>query len=227
MCTTLLCNYLLKLDKALPLLWIVALCVYRMSYAYVPLQDANSIRLLQLEPGYGRDPLEVHLATHQLGKQCSYHALSYVWGEPDLTETLCVGDQRLYVSKNLYSILLQLRLPEEIRTLWIDAICINQQDSIEKGQQVALMGEIYHQAETVLCWLGQLSTHRLWAMKFLQKLAEDAPEYTKQEDIGPFWTVTSTDHLLLPNVDASLIVDTALEAHVEAIYESDWFTRLW
>ncbi|CAO2648034.1 Nn.00g089560.m01.CDS01 [Neocucurbitaria sp. VM-36] len=199
-----------------------------MDYSYVPLQGTDSVRLLQLKPGYSSDPLEAHLATYRLAEQCSYDALSYVWGEPDLTEKLDIGDRVLTLSRNLHTILLQLRLPDKVRTLWIDAICINQQDCFEKGQQIALMGDIYQQADTVLCWLGQLSTHRLWALKFLQKLAEDAPEYSKLEkDVGAYWTVTSVDYLLLPGVDENLIVAAAVEAHVEAIYESDWFTRLW
>ncbi|KAF1842115.1 uncharacterized protein K460DRAFT_409538 [Cucurbitaria berberidis CBS 394.84] len=198
-----------------------------MEYSYTPLQDVNSIRLLQLEPGYGNAPLKAHLATYRLEEHYSYDALSYVWGEPDLFESIVVNDRTLHISKNLHTILLQLRLPDEIGNLWIDAVCINQQDDIEKGQQVAIMGQIYQQANTTLCWIGQLSTHRLWALKFLQKLADEAPQYSTLCEVGPFWTVTAYGDILQPGVDVDLVVEAALQAHVEAIYESDWFTRLW
>ena len=199
-----------------------------MEYSYEPLADVDSVRLLQLCPGYGNAPLEAHLAIYQLEEHCSYEALSYVWGEPNLTEVLYVDDQALKIAKNLHAILLQLRLPDEIRTLWIDAVCINQRDNVEKGQQVAMMGQIYQQADTVLCWLGQLSTHRLWALRFLQKLSEEARLYAKLNDVvGAFWTVTINDDILLPDADINLVIESAVEAHVESVYQSDWFTRLW
>jgi hypothetical protein len=41
--------------------------------------------------------------------------------------------------------------------MWIDAISINQDDIPEKNNQVALMSEIFHKAERVLIWLGNIS----------------------------------------------------------------------
>jgi hypothetical protein len=190
-----------------------------------PLQNANSIRLHHLGLGCGSTPLKAHLASYRLGNHCSYDALSYAWGEPDLTELLLVDDQEFKISKNLHIILLHLRYPDRIRTLWIDATCINQQDGIEKGQQVALMGQIYQQADTVLCWLGELSTHRLWALEFLQVLAEEAPRYKKPDQVECYWAVLNDG--LVPGVDVNMVVEAALETHVEAVYKSDWFTRLW
>lgn len=40
------------------------------------------------------------------------------------------------------------------RTLWVDAICVDQAPSPEKSQKVALMTEIFEIAETVLMWLN-------------------------------------------------------------------------
>ena len=125
-----------------------------MAFSHARLQNANSIRLLHLGSGCCSTPLKAYLASYRLGDHCSYDALSYAWGESGLTELLLVDNQEFKISKNLHTILLHLRYPDRIRTLWIDAICINQQDGIEKGQQVALMGQIYQQAHTVLCWLG-------------------------------------------------------------------------
>jgi hypothetical protein len=198
-----------------------------MAYVYTPLQGANSIRLLQLEPGCYNAPLKARLASSRL-RDHLYEALSYVWGEPDVSEFLFISDKEFKISKNLHTILLHLRFPERIRrvrTLWIDAICINQEDMIEKGQQVGFMGRIYEQAGNVLCWLGELSIHRLWAMEFLQVLAEESPRYKKKDKVDFVWTFLGDE--LLPSTDVSLVIEAALEAHVETIYESDWFTRLW
>lgn len=196
-----------------------------MAYSHAPLQDTNSIRLLHLESGCDSTPLIAHLASHRLEDHSSYDALSYVWGEPDLTKSLLIDGQELHISKNLHDILLQLRCSDRNRVLWIDAICINQNDDNEKGQQVAMMGQIYQQAENVLCWLGELSTHRLWALKYFQGLADDAPRYLKPDQVAHMWIILEDE--LLPGVDVNPVVEDATEAHVEAIYTSDWFTRLW
>jgi hypothetical protein len=76
----------------------------------------------------------------------------------------------------------------------------------------------------VLCWLGELSTHRLCALEFLQVLAEEAPRYKKPDQVEYYWTVLDDEQV--PGVDVNLVVEAALEAHVEAVYKSDWFTRL-
>jgi hypothetical protein len=196
-----------------------------MAYSYAPLQNTNSIRLLHLRPSTGNSSLEANLASCGLEDCGFYEALSYVWGEPSLTELLLVNDQEFKISKNLHTILLHLRYPDKRRILWIDAICINQQDGIDKGEQVALMGQIYQQAETVLCWLGELLMHRLWALEFLQVLAEEAPRYIEPDQVECFWTFLGDK--LVPGANVNLVVEAALEAHVEAIYECDWFTRLW
>ncbi len=198
-----------------------------MTHAYTHLQGANSIRLLQLEPGGYGARLKAHLTSSQLGDH-PYEALSYVWGEPDFSELLFIDDQEFKISKNLHTILRHLRYPERlrcVRILWIDAICINQEDIIEKGQQVGFMGRTFEGAGNVLCWLGELSVHRLWAMEFLQVLAEEAPRFKKQDEVDFMWTFLGDE--LLPSIDVSLVIEAALEAHVETIYESDWFTRLW
>jgi hypothetical protein len=59
------------------------------------------------------------------------------------------------MTKNLYSALLRLRHSETDRTLWVDALCINQSDLDEKGQQVSLMREIFKRAGKVTMWLGE------------------------------------------------------------------------
>src|SRR5580698_1569853 len=102
------------------LLGLTALCRDRMAYSHAPLQNANNIRLLRLGSDCCSTPLKAHLASYRLGDHCSYDALSYAWGEPDLTESLLVNDQEFKISKNLHTILLHLRYPDRIRTLWID-----------------------------------------------------------------------------------------------------------
>ncbi|KAI0172141.1 heterokaryon incompatibility protein-domain-containing protein [Hypoxylon sp. FL1284] len=94
----------------------------------------------------------------------SFEALSYCWGEPDPAETILVDYAdasssgsclaKLTIRPNLAAALRHLRNPTSPRTLWIDAICINQEDTVETSRHVARMGSIYALATRVVAWLG-------------------------------------------------------------------------
>lgn len=68
---------------------------------------------------------------------------------------LYVNSQRVLVTKNLHAALQRLRCPDRPRTLWVDALSINQTDREEKTAQVSIMNEIYSSALRCLIWLGE------------------------------------------------------------------------
>jgi Heterokaryon incompatibility protein (HET) len=84
-----------------------------------------------------------------------------------------VNKQRLDVTKNLHVALLYLRDHFLERTLWVDAICINQNDKKERGQQIRLMANIYSRAARVLVWLGETAGASDIALEAIRVAAED------------------------------------------------------
>ncbi|KAK4222942.1 heterokaryon incompatibility protein-domain-containing protein [Podospora fimiseda] len=85
----------------------------------------------------------------------SYEALSSAWGPEGHAEFIHIGDNmHLSVRENLVGALRHLRRTDQERTMWIDAICINQRDLAERNKQVARMGQIYTQAIQVVIWIG-------------------------------------------------------------------------
>ncbi|KAF1982758.1 hypothetical protein K402DRAFT_295350, partial [Aulographum hederae CBS 113979] len=83
-----------------------------------------------------------------------YDALSYAWESDKGTTIIQVDGHHLQVTRNLAHALRRLRRPGVARTLWVDAICINQSDNEEKSRQVGMMKNIYESASFVLIWLG-------------------------------------------------------------------------
>ncbi|KAJ9157597.1 hypothetical protein NKR23_g371 [Pleurostoma richardsiae] len=83
-----------------------------------------------------------------------YHALSYVWGDPSVKDIIRVNGASIEVTTNLASALRHVRQTNGALRLWVDSVCINQADSEEKGSQVAMMTDIYRDAESVIVWLG-------------------------------------------------------------------------
>ena len=123
---------------------------------YGPLAEAGKFRILHLEPGAGEIHLDLQVV--DLGPDTQYEAISYCWGDATDTRTVSCRGQPIDVTYSLYTALKRLRLPHARRTLWADAVCINQQDISEKSEQVKLMGQIYTHATRILIWLGDDTT---------------------------------------------------------------------
>ena len=129
-----------------------------MAHKYSTLLHDDSIRLLKLLPtsdiptDHG---LNCGLEDYRLSDDPIYEALSYTWGNPIFPEILNTHSGILRITENLASALRGVRFRGRVRYLWVDAVCINQDDKREKGRQVALMGPIYKSARQVICWLGQ------------------------------------------------------------------------
>ena len=94
----------------------------------------------------------------------SYEALSYTWGDPGLPRVPCkVNNQDYAITANLQSVLKQIRKRSNKRYVWVDALCINQDDLAERASQVQIMRRIYECAEQVIVWLVTRRTAVLMA----------------------------------------------------------------
>lgn len=129
-----------------------------MTVNHTPLPaDGASIRLLRLQPNSANDAkVQCTLFHASLAdvQRVQYEALSYTWGDATQTVDIELNGTIFPVTINLDAALRALRKPDEPRTLWVDAVCINQSDLQEQGSQVKMMWNIYGNAERVLVWLG-------------------------------------------------------------------------
>ncbi|KAL8364729.1 hypothetical protein RB595_003828 [Gaeumannomyces hyphopodioides] len=117
----------------------------------------DSVRLLRLLPHQDENsPIECQLITCSIlgsGRTHPYEALSYVWGSERDKLSIYIDGVEQFVRANLHYALSHLRDYFVERVLWIDAICINQDDNEERGQQVQSMAKIYAKANRVIVWL--------------------------------------------------------------------------
>jgi hypothetical protein len=113
--------------------------------------------------------------------------------------------------------------------LWIDAICINQGDNVEKSSQVAMMDVIYSKSETVVVWLGEEDFHTAGALKVMEALAEvdftkfkETPYYDDYDAFTAYDTLIEAGKALgLPSIEAGEWRDYA------AFLQRKWFERIW
>ena len=101
-----------------------------------------------------------------------YEALSYTWGDAAKKVPLKVNqsEEPELVTTNLYSALLSLRLETRDRPLWVDALCINQNDIEERNNQVQRMQSLYQRATRTLVWLGEADDTSGLAFRLLERL---------------------------------------------------------
>lgn len=187
-------------------------------YHYKPLSDPRNFRTLYIEPGAPGSRIRGSLHESRPGDGVKYLALSYVWGSPQIVAYVMVEDRYSLVTENLHAALQHLRSEQEPLYIWIDQICINQQDYEERSQQVMLMHEIFGKSVQVLIWLGKDTQPYEKGLLFIIKLLAHTSYLNAQLD----------DDLVERVVDFtnSQDVDEILPS-LSALYENRWFSRSW
>ncbi|ETS81768.1 hypothetical protein PFICI_06770 [Pestalotiopsis fici W106-1] len=124
-----------------------------------PVQFRIGVEDSDVEESDARDPwAELQIESSQArGSPIEYEALSYAWGPKGQPMIISIEGEEsciAHVTQNLYIALKHLRLGDRVRVLWIDALCIDQENNEEKSAQVAIMADIYQCASRVVAWLG-------------------------------------------------------------------------
>jgi hypothetical protein len=197
-------------------------------YQYRPLPSERFIRLLELYPGHTNDDIDCTLHQTKLEDAPKYEAISYAWGDPaNKLNMLCDG-KILLVTPNLKNALHRLRLKDESRILWADAICINQNDVVEKGSQVKLMTRIYGNATRVCIWLGCTVPQMLPAFELIAAIVSRASVTCT----GTSMSSTPKESLYLTlycSIDRAELPNSSSECWLalDIFFSAAWFDRLW
>ena len=180
-------------------------------YKYQRLDTPSSFRLLRIEQPDDTNPLcHYSLIQTTLDQARPYEALSYVWGKGGRSETLKLKDGKLLsITELLKEALPSVERQRSTEYLWIDQICIDQDDRIERVHQVKLMGQIYTSCSRVLVWLGRVT-------KFDDELS--LADNLVQSQSSKNSIMKSFIHRLR-NVTGS--------GGTSGILQSEWFQRAW
>ena len=196
---------------------------------YRPLDSiSRQIRLLKLYPGTEVEDVECHLEHVSLEDNPEFTALSYVWGDATDIRTILLHNVPFPVTKNLHAALrsIRSRLPE-LSTLWVDALCINQQDLPERSCQVPLMQFIYGQAKHTIVWFGPGNELSKRAVQLMIEMNN-----TLEPKDNP-WFNEKFKNALSMNYSAAVHPMTHLLDRLEAweavayLINVPWWTRVW
>lgn len=101
-------------------------------------------------------------------------AISYAWGDARNTKRVELDGSLIPVAVSLYGALEALRQKAESVLVWVDVLCIDQQNRDERTRQVRLMTNIYSTAEFVAIWLGPEEDDSALAIDLLLDVADQA-----------------------------------------------------
>ena len=158
------------------------------------------------QPGAGHDDsstnaADIHcvLQTASLDDKPSYTALSYVWGTDVPSTAVLMNGKPFLVRRNLAAALRHLQQADCSLNIWVDAICINQNDNKEKSHQVQMMAKIYESSVEVLVWLGSAEDESDAAMEKLKDIGGKAVDAGMQD-----FRATDVPKWFNPDVDERL-----------------------
>ncbi|KAM0407598.1 hypothetical protein ACHAPZ_001070 [Fusarium culmorum] len=202
----------------------------------------RNIRLIEILPTFPGHQVQCKLHTVNLTPRTSYICLSYVWGNPSLTEEIVVDGIRKQVTVNLATALRHLKQhwseirarpgeypdPSELR-VWAGALCINQDDHFERTHQVGLMADIYSSADMVLAWLTSNDRDLVCAFTIMRKLLHYADLYDYQTKPWPRHSVEEYNWFqeLKMNFPLRLNKDTEAEMAFSKFWRLSFWTRVW
>lgn len=211
----------------------------------------GEIRLLRLE-GFDTGDLNPE-ANAQAMVTCSlqyacldnhprYTALSYAWGDPTIRKDIMMDGQRIQVTMNLELALRHLldeqqSLGSRPRSLWVDAVCIDQQNEAERSHQVSQMGRIFRTAEETIIWLGAASRDSDLAIESLTKLSVSSDAILasgiRSWSEFPFDGAESYPMIRVVLAELTDVLadlkenDSAKLTAITSLYERPWFRRVW
>ncbi|KAI5927608.1 heterokaryon incompatibility protein-domain-containing protein [Camillea tinctor] len=177
-----------------------------------PIKQRTGIRLIRLIPDSFETSIRCEVKVCDLDEApvYEYYAISYTWadevGNRDRIKEISVSGKTIKVTRNCEMILRRIRHSYDRPHMWIDAICIDQDNDDERGHQVSLMSRIYSRATRLLIYVGEAKDDSDWLLDTLPTLSPEnqLPEtFNNEQRIERFWQ--SLGHFL----------------------ERDYFHRIW
>ncbi|KAI1123816.1 heterokaryon incompatibility protein-domain-containing protein [Nemania abortiva] len=178
--------------------------------------NGKEIRIVKLLPNTFSAPVECELEHIILKPGADYEAVSYCWGDASITTPILLNGKSYPVTLNLFAGLKYLRREDSPRRLWVDSLCINQQEIVERSREILKMRDIYKLAQNVLIWLGDYHPFtRLDVKRIFDYVANLAICSTEEQDAT---LIRSTGYDELWRMQSRL---------QEFVRTRAWFQRMW
>jgi len=167
--------------------------------------------------------IELQTHRHELTEHLDFDALSYVWGAAPASVMVTCNNRPLLITPAAFKMLQYLYLHQcetktRRRKIWIDAICINQDDKEEKVSQIPLMRGVYSFSTSVIIWMGPPTDETDVFFAEFQDVRKKSEEWVAQFVLCPHPELLETG---LP------CDEFGFSAGLSQLLRNEWFKRLW
>ncbi|KAJ5210109.1 hypothetical protein N7491_009921 [Penicillium cf. griseofulvum] len=191
------------------------------AYKYEPLAH-REIRVVRLYPLTSDNQIHCEIERASIDEHPVYEALSYTWGNDTNNIPIQVGSGSVIsVTENLFVALHALSPAESPRTIWIDALCINQDDLAEVSHEVSFMKDIYTRASRVFVWLGPAADNSDEVMDYIGTL-DGEPDLLEHKK----WVYADTSSWDWDACRPWQPLPVSSQS-VDAFLCRSWFSRVW
>ena len=211
------------------------------TYKYQPLSGPLVVRVAEVHQGEYGTPLTLALKETKLPDggngwaHPEYQTLSYEWGQSKRNTPINCDGKILLITKNLEAALQHLRPSDKPLSIWIDSICIDQENPSERSHQVSLMALIYKSSPRVNMWLGEENAVTQEGISMLGKLNDlydQLKKRLKSSKSPNSWlddSIMSTNHLKKILGEDAGIEEERQEcwSAVDDILGRSYFERTW
>ena len=198
------------------------------SFCYENLpHDRSSIRLLRVLPSCNPESqIFCDVFHHDISNEfrTPYEALSYTWGDTTQTVDIRLNGCVFPITMNLENALRALRYTDNPRVLWVDAVCIDQSNTNEQGEQVGMMWDIYRTAEQVVVWLGSGDSDSSVAMENLARREASTKNKNRTYRAKNNRAFQTPDRCGCPAGD---FTTRPSRIGIQNLLGRPWFTRIW
>lgn len=209
-------------------------------FKHEPLKDNKGmIRLIKLLPSKAPTKrISCEILHVSLSNPPDYEALSYTWGGQEADCVIYCKEKRLLVTRTLYLALARLRMLDDSRLIWADAVCIDQKNTAEKTHQVRTMKEIYQAAQRVVIWLGEDEGNSHSAIALLGRLVDVWRQQQQHLDNSKTNDTSANERGPLSKVAVGLLQKDRTRLGIppshdpsytalDALFERPYFRRVW
>ena len=216
-------------------------------YKYSKLSSSTSIRLIKPCRDYQRisrvnNEILFHFSIEEKSlddPDIDFKALSYTWGSNVRVSPLFLGGEVrgkvLMTTANAWHALQRLGHSPGPEYMWVDQICIHQDDVDERNQQVALMAKIYSKCWLCIVWLGIENAgdeDTKAAFELVRKISDAIPT-TEPLPMSPTQLVPLSHGEIRERLKEAYGIDRLPPADYDGwtafarCLHRAWFTRLW
>jgi hypothetical protein len=159
--------------------------------------------------------------------RAEYETISYTWaGLPKRIPIFVDGRRVIYVNAPIYACLQRLEIGSNPRYLWIDQICIDQDNKDERNIQVLLMKTIFESAQKTLIWLGEEDEDTPLALECINKIPK-LPRSPMESREVPESTLTIVKDMLSHGIGEPGSAAYTKRVAMGRLLNRGWFERAW